>query len=646
MRPTHILSLLIIISYFSCITASHINFSSFVSEIHSYLQNETYASAVRAIIDSAQPYLQPGSNSSVSSQIDSVWTGLDVNDLQSLYNIFVSFFSELGPASSAGTLGGDVQAAYEVFLQAFENAIAPQPHPVTDGTPYQTENYPASIRLALVPGGIVVSWQTLLDYNTTSPVVLYGLSPSALTSTAFGSSHTYGTAYFHDVVINNLAAMTRYYYQIVTHPDLEYSLSDGDIYSFVSYIPAGDPTPYSVTLIGDMGTYNAGNTYDAIINLVNDSALFLHIGDLSYADDFYLRPDVNLLDSYEGSWDSWQEWMVPITSAVPYMTLPGNHEASCQELSPIICRASEKNFTAYRHRFRMPSVESGAGNVSSMWSSFDYGLVHYVLLDTETDFPGANEGSDSAFMGGPFGGPGTGNPALLDWLQSDLEKANNNRDNTPWLIVYGHRPLYTSDADPVQVTSSAIMRATFEQLFLQYNVDLYISGHIHYYERLYPISNFVPQHFSGDVYENPNAPVYIINGAAGNDEGHQPYLLNMSITAVIDATDYGYSRMHVFNATHFLWEFYLAQSQTVADYIWIVKDAPSTSTDLNYPDPDAPYAHDTDLNNGGSTTGGAGSGKITSGLTALTGRFDSGSPAISASVATLLCAFAIVALLV
>jgi len=239
-----------------------------------------------------------------------------------------------------------------------------------------------------------------------------------------------------------------------------------------------------------------------------------------------------------------------------------------------------------------------------MWSSFDYGIVHYVLLNTETDFPGANEGSNSSFKGGPFGGPGTGNPALLEWLEADLQKVN--RTLTPWLIVYGHRPLYTSDADDVQIASCVIMRSNFEQLFLQYKVDVYVSGHIHYYERLFPIANMVPQIFYGNVYDNPTAPIYLINGAAGNDEGHQPYLLNMSITAAIDATDYGYSRMHIFNETHFLWEFYLATTQKVADFVWIVKEPQGTggANNLNATDPYDPSASDSDLiNNSASSTG-------------------------------------------
>jgi hypothetical protein len=57
---------------------------------------------------------------------------------------------------------------------------------------------------------------------------------------------------------------------------------------------------------------------------------------------------------------------------------------------PFACAEAHRNFTAYLHRFRMPFAESGA--VNNMWHSFDYGLVHFVSISTETDFPGAPEG--------------------------------------------------------------------------------------------------------------------------------------------------------------------------------------------------------------------------------------------------------------
>jgi len=369
--------------------------------------------------------------------------------------------------------------------------------------------------------------------------------------------------------LENLQPNTKYYYSIVTHPAF-YPFLQGSVKSlnFTTALEAGSAEPYDVTLLGDMGTENAGDTYNSILKLINQSRLFLHIGDLSYADDFFLRPEAVGDNTYESSWDSWQQWLEPVTSAVPYMVLPGNHESACQELSnAAACPPNQINFTAYRNRFRMPSEESGAGKVQSMWSSFDFGLVHYVLLDTETDFSDAPEGPGTPLSSGPFGGPGTGNPSLLQWLQSDLASAHANREKTPWLVVLGHRPIYSSAFQPGKV---AVQQA-FEDLLLQYKVDFYICGHLHYYERLYPIAHGVPQTYSGNVYSDPIYPVYLINGAAGNDEGHSPGVQNTTISAVFDDVDYGYSRLHIHNRTHFQWEFYRSSDDQLVDSLWVIR---------------------------------------------------------------------------
>lgn len=34
---------------------------------------------------------------------------------------------------------------------------------------------------------------------------------------------------------------------------------------------------------------------------------------------------------YESNWDLWQQFMSNISTKVPYMVNPGNHEASCAE---------------------------------------------------------------------------------------------------------------------------------------------------------------------------------------------------------------------------------------------------------------------------------------------------------------------------
>ena len=78
----------------------------------------------------------------------------------------------------------------------------------------------------------------------------------------------------------------------------------------------------------------------------------------------------------------------------------------------------------------MPSLDSGG--VENMWYSFDYGLVHFVMMDSETYYKFSPEGPLSQVGAGPFGDQ-------LGWLKDDLQKANDNRKTTPWIISVAHR---------------------------------------------------------------------------------------------------------------------------------------------------------------------------------------------------------------
>lgn len=96
-----------------------------------------------------------------------------------------------------------------------------------------------------------------------------------------------------------------------------------------------------------------------------------------------------------------------------------------------------------------------------MWSSFDSGLVHYITIDTETDFPHSGEYPFSADLlpnqtlssllwnqtystdSGPFGTAGNQSSSAgweqYQWLQRDLQSVN--RTLTPWVLVMGHKPV-------------------------------------------------------------------------------------------------------------------------------------------------------------------------------------------------------------
>lgn len=67
----------------------------------------------------------------------------------------------------------------------------------------------------------------------------------------------------------------------------------------------------------------------------------------------------------------------------------------------------------------MPSLESGADHGKAMWYSFNLGPVHFVVVDTETDFPGA-DGDHHTWYGGDNGGFGD----QLAWLEEVCRKCH------------------------------------------------------------------------------------------------------------------------------------------------------------------------------------------------------------------------------
>ena len=88
----------------------------------------------------------------------------------------------------------------------------------------------------------------------------------------------------------------------------------------------------------------------------------LHVGDVSYADDYRLPLHIEPSSgrSYDTVYDVFQNQLEPIAAVAPYMVLPGNHDVTCHVTDDIGCPDTQRNFSALRYRFRMPSMESGA----------------------------------------------------------------------------------------------------------------------------------------------------------------------------------------------------------------------------------------------------------------------------------------------
>ncbi|KUJ16457.1 Metallo-dependent phosphatase [Mollisia scopiformis] len=461
---------------------------------------------------------------------------------------------------------------------------------------YETVNSPTDpvqIRLAYQgPTAMMVSWNTFSQL--TNPTVSYGLSPNALTQTASSSvSVTYPTSltYNNHVNITGLAPFTTYYYLP------QYSNATTP-YTFTTARAAGDQTPYTVGVVVDMGTFgalglstvvgtgaanplavNEQTTIAALTEMIDSYEFIVHAGDIAYA-DYWLKEEIqNYLPTttpaqgavvYESILNAFFDEMNIITSQKAYMVNPGNHEANCdnggttnktsgQKYTSSICLAGQTDFTGYINNWRMPSgPSSGVGN---FWHSYDYGMTHFIHIDTETDLGNGLVGPDegSPEYGGPFG---SYTNQQVDWLTADLAAAVN-RTLTPWVVVFGHRGWYLSASGSV----CANCQTAFENLFYEYGVDLYINGHAHLYERTAPIYNGIldPNGLTNMGTKVRAATLYITNGAAGHYDGLDTFTTIQPYSAYHEASDYAWSTISFANSTHMTIDTLWSANNTVFD---------------------------------------------------------------------------------
>lgn len=93
---------------------------------------------------------------------------------------------------------------------------------------------------------------------------------------------------------------------------------------------------------------------------------------------------------------------------MPYQPTVGNHE-------------SGEDFLPYSVRYNSSYLSSLANAGNNYYYSYDYGISHFIALSSETEY--APKGPQ------------------WQWLKNDLTSVNRNQ--TPWIIAYWHRPVKT-----------------------------------------------------------------------------------------------------------------------------------------------------------------------------------------------------------
>jgi hypothetical protein len=259
--------------------------------------------------------------------------------------------------------------------------------------------------------------------------------------------------------------------------------------SFTLHTAPQGPARFRFVALGDTGiTEQAHATVEHVQHLAPD--FVVHAGDLAYA---------------EGDPAVWQQWFAmvePVAARVPWVTALGNHETyTGPEEGPVApprrVEHSPLEVAFYLQRFGLPGNEK--------WFSFDWGGAHIVALDTYTEDWG---------QGYP--------DAEVAWLRQDLDA----HADAAWSIVFLHETPYSSEAyaDGTFYGGDRVREAFFPVLEA-HGVDLLIAGHVHNYERTFPMRGGEPTRTDPGPYREGDGLVVLTTGGGGRslyDEWKEP----------------------------------------------------------------------------------------------------------------------------
>ena len=301
----------------------------------------------------------------------------------------------------------------------------------------------------------------------------------------------YTSAAVHTVTVHNLLPSTRYTFRCA---------SDAKNFT-VTTLPAPSASRVRFGVIGDLGqTTNSSETVNALQTAAASGEIdgVLLAGDLSYADGNGHR------------WDSYGNLMEPLSTLVPFAHVGGNHEFS----------NGGENWVAYRARYPNPHLD--ANSSSYLWYSFVAGPAHMIMLCSYADTS-----------------PGS---AQYTWLTRTLGAID--RKATPWVVVVVHTPMYTSNHHH-PMTEGALMRNHFEPLLLSAGVDLVFNGHVHAYERTFPVADL--------HVDSARGIPHITIGDGGNREHFAtPWEPTQPAWSALREYAYGYGLLDI-NETHAVW---------------------------------------------------------------------------------------------
>lgn len=292
----------------------------------------------------------------------------------------------------------------------------------------------------------------------------------------------YDNMLFYHVNLEGLEPGTTYTYRIGDTKKNVWSPS----YTFVT--EGNSKSGFSVIALADTQGINANDfsysrrTIQAALQECNDPAFVMNLGDIT---------ENAMCDDW---WNMYFEATESFSKTVPSVTVVGNHET----------RASGLKY--YNLHFRNPQNGLGlaTGYDTSLVNkydvevlkeldntvySFDYGDVHFAVLNTGSDWMKTTHVID----------------LQTEWLKEDMKNTDKK-----WKVVLMHIPIYPA------TTNGNVIPDHLYAVMDECDVDMVLSGHDHITLRTKPLKGNQP-YMGGDAgkVSHKNGTVYSILGCAG-----------------------------------------------------------------------------------------------------------------------------------
>ena len=317
-----------------------------------------------------------------------------------------------------------------------------------------------------------IMWQS--DNSEADAVIEYRLEGVEKSQTIGATDKAFtddgSTTYIHEATLTGLTPNTKYEYRVGYGTDRR-----SDWYR----LETAGASVYDVLIYPDSqsGDYSQWEEIVKSSALRNPrTALYISMGDL--------------VDNGEQAyqWRTWLNSIRPLSANVPLATTLGNHEMYTLDWKM-------REPYAYLNYFAVPP--NGNEIFNRRYYSYDFGDVHYVVLDTMLYESNHEDNHD------------THHPDLYDvqiqWLRQDLT-ANTKK----WTVVLMHRDPFQYAFDrpganrAVGFDDEGVL---FMPIFDEFNVDLVLSAHLHSYRNRGHVRNFD---------RDASGPLYILTGIAGD----------------------------------------------------------------------------------------------------------------------------------